>query len=168
MVSIPPEGAPSLRMADLAMTSAVFIINGPNLNLLGQREPETYGRQTLEDIADACRHLGGELGLDVRFLQSNSEGALVDAVQEAIAAGAAAIIINAAAYTHTSLAIADALRAFPGMIVEVHLSNIHRREAFRHHSFIAEVAEGTICGLGAQGYELALRAVRRHIDNQKA
>ncbi len=150
------------------MTSSVFIINGPNLNLLGRREPQTYGRQTLEDIAAACRRLGTELGLEVRFSQSNAEGALVEAVQEAITEGAAAIIINAAAYTHTSVAIADALRAFEGMIIEVHLSNIHRREAFRHHSFVSEVADGTICGLGAQGYELALRAVRRHLDNQQA
>jgi 3-dehydroquinate dehydratase-2 len=137
----------------------VYILNGPNLNLLGQREPETYGRVTLADIEAACRQLAGELGLDVEFRQKNGEGEIVSDIHDAIAAGAAGIIINAGAYTHTSIAIHDALRAFSGRIIEVHLSNTFAREPFRHRSFISPVAEGVIAGLGLQGYLLALRAL---------
>ncbi len=151
---------------DLRMAATVYIINGPNLNLLGMREPETYGRQSLEDLNRTCMARGAELGLEVACKQSNSEGGLVDAIQEAIRKHAAGIIINAAAYTHTSIAIHDALRAFDGVIIEVHLSNIHRRESFRHHSWISPVADGVIAGLGPHGYELALAAAQRLISHR--
>ncbi len=148
------------------MAATVYIINGPNLNLLGMREPDTYGRQTLEDLNRTCLARGAELGLEVECRQSNSEGGLVDAIQEAIRENAAAIVINAAAYTHTSIAVHDALRAFDGVIIEVHLSNIHRRESFRHHSWISPVADGVIAGLGMHGYELALAAAQRLIAHR--
>ncbi|HHN66748.1 MAG TPA: type II 3-dehydroquinate dehydratase [Thermopetrobacter sp.] len=141
------------------MAARVFIINGPNLNLLGVREPDTYGRATLDDIRAMCEKRAAALGLSLTFSQHNMEGALVEQIHAAIAADAAAIIINAGAYTHTSIAIHDALRAFAGLIVEVHLSNIQAREDFRHTSHIAPVADGIIMGLGAMGYELALQAV---------
>ena len=141
------------------MAGRVFIINGPNLNLLGVREPDTYGRTTLDDIRAMCEKRAAALDLALNFSQHNMEGALVEQIHAAIAADAAAIIINAGAYTHTSIAIHDALRAFDGMIVEVHLSNIHAREDFRRTSHIAPVADGIIMGLGALGYELALQAV---------
>ena len=140
------------------MTSTVFILNGPTLNLLGTREVEIYGATTLADIEAMSTAAAKKLGLSVDFRQSNHEGELVDWIQEA-AQKAAGIVINGAAYTHTSVAIHDALRAFEGPIVEVHLSNIFKREKFRHHSFVSEVADGVICGLGAQGYLLALDAV---------
>jgi len=140
------------------MTKPVYILNGPNLNLLGQRQPEIYGRETLADVAMACSELAEELGLTVRCLQSNHEGQLVDWVQEARAQGAA-IVINAGAYTHTSVAILDALNAFDGPVIEVHISNIHKREAFRHHSYISARADGVIVGCGTEGYLLALRRV---------
>ncbi len=136
----------------------VFVLNGPNLNLLGTREPEIYGRLTLEEIAAGCRETGRRLGLDIVFRQTNSEGELVTWIQEAIGE-AAALVINAAAYTHTSVAVLDALRAFSGPIVEVHLSNPHRREGFRARSYVSPVAEGVICGFGGTGYRLALEAV---------
>jgi len=140
------------------MTKPVYILNGPNLNLLGQRQPEIYGRETLADVAMACSELAEELGLTVRCLQSNHEGQLVDWVQEARAQGAA-VVINAGAYTHTSVAILDALNAFDGPVIEVHISNIHKREAFRHHSYISVRADGVIVGCGTEGYLLALRRV---------
>jgi len=140
------------------MTKPVYILNGPNLNLLGQRQPEIYGRETLADVAMACSELAEELGLTVRCLQSNHEGQLVDWVQEARAQGAA-VVINAGAYTHTSVAILDALNAFDGPVIEVHISNIHKREAFRHHSYISARADGVIVGCGTEGYLLALRRV---------
>jgi 3-dehydroquinate dehydratase-2 len=140
------------------MSKLIYILNGPNLNLLGQRQPEIYGRETLADVAAACEALAADLGVTVRCLQSNHEGQLVDWVQEARAA-AAAVIINAGAYTHTSVAILDALNAFEGPVIEVHISNIHKREAFRHHSFISGRADGVIVGCGTEGYLLALRRV---------
>jgi len=147
------------------MGQCVHILNGPNLNLLGRREPKIYGAASLDDIARACTQKAAALGLEVVFRQSNHEGGLVDFIQRAIADGAAGIIINAAAYTHTSVAIHDALKAFDGPVIEVHLSNIFRREDFRHHSFISPVADGVICGLGAQGYELALEALCAMTEN---
>ncbi len=133
----------------------IHILNGPNLNLLGSREPGIYGHQTLDDIARDCTALGGDLGLETVLQQSNHEGALVDMIQAArgLAAG---IIINPAAYTHTSVAILDALSAFEGPVIEVHLSNIHKRENFRRHSYVSARADAVIAGCGAQGYLLAL------------
>lgn len=136
----------------------VLVLNGPNLNLLGQREPEIYGRTTLADIAAACEAKAGALGLEVDFRQSSHEGTLVDWIHEA-RERAAGLILNAGAYTHTSIALHDALAAFSGPIVEVHLSNVFRRESFRHHSYISPVATGVICGFGADSYLLALDAV---------
>lgn len=141
-----------------AAAPTVLVLNGPNLNMLGTREPEIYGTTTLADIETMVKERARALHLAVDFRQSNLEGELVTWIQEGRLT-AAAIIINAAAYTHTSVAILDALQAFKGPIVEVHLSNIFRREAFRHHSFVSGVATGVICGLGAQGYLLALDAV---------
>lgn len=134
----------------------ILILNGPNLNLLGLRQPEIYGRETLEDVAARLRALAGELGLDIAFLQSNHEGHLVDRIQEA-RGESGGIIINPGAYSHTSIAILDALNAFEGPVLEVHISNIHKREAFRHHSYISLRAEGVIAGFGTEGYLLALR-----------
>jgi 3-dehydroquinate dehydratase II len=140
------------------MPKPIYILNGPNLNLLGSREPEIYGKQTLDDVAEACSALAEDLGLTIRFHQSNHEGALVDWVQEARHQGAA-IIINAGALTHTSIAILDALHAFDGPVIEVHISNIHAREAFRHHSHLSARANGVIVGCGTEGYLLALRRI---------
>jgi 3-dehydroquinate dehydratase-2 len=137
------------------MTS-IHILNGPNLNLLGLREPEIYGVQTLADVDKACTDLGAELGLTTVFRQSNHEGELVDWVQQA-RGEAFGIIINPAAFTHTSVALLDALKAYDGKVLEVHISNIHQRESFRHHSFISGRADGILAGLGTQGYLLALR-----------
>ncbi|WGV17614.1 type II 3-dehydroquinate dehydratase [Fuscovulum ytuae] len=142
------------------MAKPIFILNGPNLNLLGLRQPEIYGSQTLEDVAEACAALAEELGLAIRFQQSNHEGQLVDWIQEARVA-ASGIVINPGAYTHTSVAILDALNAFDGPVIEVHISNIHKREAFRHHSYVSLRAEGVIAGCGTDGYLLALRRMQR-------
>ncbi len=134
----------------------ILILNGPNLNLLGHRQPEVYGRETLADVVKACTALGRDLGLEVVAKQSNHEGALVDYIHAA-RDGAAGIIINPGAYSHTSVAILDALNAYDGPVLEVHISNIHKREAFRHHSYVSARAEGVIAGFGTEGYLLALR-----------
>lgn len=141
------------------MAKPIFILNGPNLNLLGLRQPEIYGRETLEDLADACGALAEDLGLAIRFHQSNHEGQIVDWIHEARGAGAG-IVINPGAYTHTSIAILDALNTFEGPVIEVHISNIHKREAFRHHSYVSLRAEGVIAGCGTEGYLLALRRIK--------
>ena len=138
------------------MPKPVYILNGPNLNLLGLRQPDIYGHETLADVARDCAALAAELGLTLRFLQSNHEGQLVDWIHEA-RTGGAGIIINPAAYTHTSVAILDALNAFDGPVLEVHISNVHKREAFRHHSYVSLRADGVIAGFGTEGYRLALR-----------
>ncbi len=138
------------------MPKPVYILNGPNLNLLGQRQPEIYGHESLADVGDACAALACDLHLTVRFHQSNHEGVLVDWIQEAREQGAG-IVINPGAFSHTSVAILDALNAFDGPVLEVHISNIHKREAFRHHSFVSQRAEGVIAGFGTEGYLLALR-----------
>lgn len=140
------------------MTRIIDILNGPNLNLLGQRQPEVYGRETLADVEAACAALAAELGVQVRFRQSNHEGQIVDWIHEARET-AAAIVINPAAYTHTSVAILDALKAFDGPVIEVHISNVHQRESFRHHSYVSLRADGVIAGCGTEGYLLALRRV---------
>jgi 3-dehydroquinate dehydratase-2 len=138
------------------MSKLVTLLNGPNLNLLGLRQPEIYGRETLEDVAAKVSDLGEELGLRIRALQSNHEGQLVDWIQESRGT-AAGIIVNPGAYSHTSVAILDALNAYDGPVLEVHISNIHKREAFRHHSFVSQRADGVIAGFGTEGYLLALR-----------
>ncbi len=137
---------------------SLLVLHGPNLNLLGTREPEVYGRQTLADIDAALAAQAQAAGVALVSFQSNHEGALVDRIQAAARDGTRFILINPAAYTHTSVAIRDALAAVAIPFIEVHLSNIHRREAFRQHSYLSELAEGVICGLGAQGYSLALQA----------
>ncbi|PTE22739.1 type II 3-dehydroquinate dehydratase [Cereibacter changlensis JA139] len=139
------------------MPRTIFILNGPNLNLLGQRQPEIYGRETLADVEAATTALCATLGLTPRFFQSNHEGVLIDTIQEARQA-AEGIVINPGALSHTSVALLDALNAFDGPVIEVHISNIHKRESFRHHSYVSLRAEGVIAGLGTEGY---LAAVRR-------
>ena len=136
----------------------VLVLNGPNLNLLGTREPEVYGTDTLADVERLCAQTAAGLGLAVDCRQSNSEGGLIDAVQEA-RTGHAAIVINPAGYSHTSVALRDALAAVDLPVVEVHISNVHRREEFRRHSFVSGVADGVIVGCGTQGYALALTRV---------
>lgn len=138
------------------MTKPIYVLNGPNLNLLGLRQPEIYGHETLADVAAQLAALADQLQVQVHCAQSNHEGQLVDWIQEA-RQSAAGIIINPGAYSHTSVAILDALNAFEGPVLEVHISNIHRREAFRHHSFVSGRAEGVIAGFGTEGYSLALR-----------
>ena len=141
----------------------VLVLNGPNLNMLGKRQPDIYGRETLADIEAACRAEAKGLDLALDFFQSNHEGALVDRIQQAREANSG-IIINAGAYTHTSVALLDALNAAEKPVIEVHLSNIYKREEFRHHSYISPVAVGVICGFGSQGYLLALRAMARLVS----
>lgn len=140
------------------MRNLVFILNGPNLNLLGKRQPEIYGHTTLADVEAECETLARELGLDIRFHQSNREYELIDWIHEAREI-ASAIVMNPAAFTHTSVAILDALNAFEGPVFEVHISNVHQREAFRHHSYVSLRANGVIAGFGTDGYALALRRV---------
>ena len=137
----------------------ILVLQGPNLNLLGDREPEVYGTTTLADIHAELTQLAVAQGVELKALQSNYEGELIDAIHQARSDGTVAIIINPAALTHTSVALLDALNAFSGRVIEVHLSQIHRREAFRHHSYVAQRADGILMGLGAQGYTLALQAV---------
>jgi 3-dehydroquinate dehydratase-2 len=136
----------------------ILVIHGPNLNMLGRREPDTYGYTTLADIDAELKKLGTQLGLKVSTFQSNQEGVIVDTIQKA-EGKLAGLVINPAAYTHTSIAIRDALILLAVPIIEVHISNIHRREPFRHHSYMADVATGQIVGLGVNGYYLALRAM---------
>jgi 3-dehydroquinate dehydratase-2 len=145
------------------MSRLVFVLNGPNLNLLGKRQPEIYGRETLADVAADCEAEASRLGLTLRFHQSNREHELIDWVHEArdIAGG---LVINPAAFTHTSVALLDALNAFEGPVLEVHISNVHRRESFRHHSYVSLRAEGVIAGFGTQGYALALTRMARLLD----
>jgi 3-dehydroquinate dehydratase-2 len=148
------------------MSRLVFILNGPNLNLLGKRQPQIYGHETLADVEKDCRALAKELKLDIRFHQSNREYEIIDWIHEAreIAGG---IVINPGAFTHTSVAILDALNTFDNPIIEVHISNIHKREPFRHHSYVSGVASGVIAGFGTQGYQLALRHMAHLIDTAK-
>jgi 3-dehydroquinate dehydratase-2 len=138
------------------MSTLIYVLNGPNLNLLGKRQPEIYGHDTLDDVAKSCTDVAVELGLESKFLQSNWEGQIVDWIHEARET-AAGIIINPAALTHTSVAVLDALIAFDGPVLEVHISNVHKRESFRHHSYVSLRADGVIAGFGTQGYALAMR-----------
>jgi 3-dehydroquinate dehydratase II len=145
------------------MARIVYVLNGPNLNLLGQRQPEIYGRESLADIAAACEAVAERLGLTIRFHQSNAEHALIDWIHDARTT-AAGIVINPAAYTHTSVAIRDALAACDIPVIEVHLSNVHARETFRRHSYVSPVAKAVIAGCGAQGYDFALMRLARLLD----
>ncbi len=150
----------------MAKAPSVLLLNGPNLNLLGTREPEVYGHATLADIEAMCRVRAGELGLELDCRQSNHEGRLLDWIQEA-GGTHDAIVLNPGAYSHTSIAIPDALKAVGLPVVELHLSNIHKREPFRQKSYVSAVAEGVICGFGAQGYVLALEAVAQLLSTRR-
>ncbi|EFL89553.1 type II 3-dehydroquinate dehydratase [Ahrensia sp. R2A130] len=138
------------------MSSRIVILNGPNLNLLGLRQPEIYGHDTLDDVARNCSDLASKHGLETELFQTNHEGELVEMIHAA-RNDAAGIIINPGAFSHTSIAVLDALMAFDGPVLEVHISNIHKRETFRHHSYVSGRAEGVIAGFGVQGYELAVQ-----------
>jgi 3-dehydroquinate dehydratase II len=142
------------------MSRLVHILNGPNLNLLGKRQPEVYGRETMADVETACRKLAKAEQLEIKFDQSNREYEIIDWIHAARDT-AAAIIINPGAFTHTSIAILDALNAFDGIVVEVHISQVHKRESFRHHSYVSHRADAVMAGFGTQGYELALLRVAR-------
>jgi 3-dehydroquinate dehydratase-2 len=142
-------------MEVIAMTHTILVLNGPNLNMLGSREPATYGRETLTDIADLCERTAASHDMQIEFRQTNHEGELIDWIHQS-RGRCAGIVINPAAWTHTSLAIRDALSAAELPVIEVHLSNVHTREEFRHHSFVSAVAVGVICGMGTNGYRLAL------------
>jgi 3-dehydroquinate dehydratase-2 len=144
----------------------VFILNGPNLNLLGKRQPEIYGHETLADVEAGCRRLAEELGLEIRFHQSNAEFQLIDWIHEAREA-AAALIINPAAFTHYSIAIMDALKMCACPVLEVHISNVHQREAFRHHSYVSLAATAVMAGFGTHGYQLALRHAAHLLAEKK-
>lgn len=149
------------------MATTIYVLNGPNLNLLGTREPEIYGRATLKDVEAMCRDAGGRHGFAIEFHQSNHEGALVDLIQEARAKKAAGIIINPAGYTTTSVAILDALLAVDIPTIEVHISNIHARDEFRRHSYVSRVAKAVICGFGVNGYVLAIDGLAAMLTSSK-
>jgi 3-dehydroquinate dehydratase-2 len=144
--------------------ATILVLHGPNLNLLGEREPQVYGSTTLADINQSLQLLASERQHHLLTMQSNAEYELIERIQEARHEGVNFIIINPAAFTHTSVALRDALAAVAIPFIEIHLSNIHQREAFRHHSYFSDLAEGVICGLGAQGYELALTAAMKQLD----
>jgi 3-dehydroquinate dehydratase II len=148
------------------MTRLVYILNGPNLNLLGKRQPHIYGAETMADVERDCRALASELRMDIRFHQSNREYELIDWIHEARET-AAAIVINPGAFTHTSIAILDALNTFDGTVVEVHISQVHKREAFRHHSYVSHRADAVLAGAGTLGYQLGLRRIAQLLDAPK-
>ncbi len=148
------------------MAPKILVLNGPNLNILGAREPDVYGHETMAEIEAACAKRASALGLTVEFRQSNSEGELVDWIQGA-RNGYAGLIVNAGAYTHTSVALLDALLACDVPVIEVHLSNIFQREDFRHHSYVSKAARGLICGFGGFGYEMALDAAARMLETTR-
>lgn len=147
----------------MANTKNILILNGPNLNMLGTRQPEVYGHTTLDDIENECQDVAGELNLSIDFRQTNHEGELVEWIQSARGT-AQGLIINAGAFTHTSVALLDALLALEIPVIEVHLSNIYKRESFRHHSYVSQAATGMICGLGPVGYTLALEALANQLN----
>jgi 3-dehydroquinate dehydratase-2 len=158
-----PASAAKMPKTKTTAQASVLVLHGPNLNLLGSREPEIYGRESLQAINERLRSRGAEAGVEVQCFQSNHEGALVERVQAARDEGVGFIVINPAAYTHTSVALRDALAAVGIPFIEVHLSNVHAREPFRSRSFFADVAVGTICGLGSQGYDAALAYALRSL-----
>ena len=149
------------------MSRLVYVLNGPNLNLLGKRQPHIYGHETMADVERDCRKLAEELKLELRFHQSNREYEIIDWIHEARET-AGGIVINPAAFTHTSVAILDALNTFEAPVIECHISNVHKREAFRHHSYVSLRADGVIAGFGTQGYLLSLRRVAKLADERKA
>ncbi len=149
------------------MSRLVYVLNGPNLNLLGKRQPHIYGHETLADVERDCRTLAEELKLELRFHQSNREYELIDWIHEAREDGAG-IVINPAAFTHTSVALLDALNTFEGPVIECHISQVHKREAFRHHSYVSMRSDGVIAGFGTQGYQLGLRRIAKLIDEKAA
>jgi 3-dehydroquinate dehydratase-2 len=148
------------------MSRLVYLLNGPNLNLLGKRQPAIYGHETLADVESECRAVAAELRLEIEFRQSNAEHQLIDWIHEA-RERAGGLVINPAAFTHTSIAILDALATCEFPIIEVHISNVHNREAFRHHSYVSTIASGVIAGFGTQGYPLALQRIARLMDEKK-
>lgn len=145
----------------MSARQTVVVLNGPNLNLLGEREPDVYGHETLADVEALCRNRAGELEWDLDFRQTNHEGVMIDAIHE-VRASAVGVVVNAGGWTHTSVAIRDALAAVRGPVVEVHISDVHAREEFRHHSYISDVSAEVIVGRGVRGYVDAIDAVRRH------
>lgn len=149
------------------MSRLVYVLNGPNLNLLGKRQPHIYGHETLADVERDCRKLAEELKLELRFHQSNREYELIDWIHEA-REEAGGIVINPAAFTHTSVALLDALNTFEGPVIECHISQVHKREAFRHHSYVSLRSDGVIAGFGTQGYQLGLRRIAKLIDDKAA
>lgn len=149
------------------MSRLVYVLNGPNLNLLGKRQPHIYGHETLADVERDCRGLAEELGLTLRFHQSNREYELIDWIHEA-REEAGGIVINPAAFTHTSVALLDALNTFEGPVIECHISQVHKRESFRHHSYVSLRSDGVIAGFGTQGYQLGLRRIAKLIEDQAA
>lgn len=153
-------------MPNPTSNKSVLVINGPNLNLLGTREPEVYGKTTLDDITQKLQNQAANLGISLDSYQSNHEGELIDRVQKAKKDGVGFIIINPGGFTHTSVALRDALAGVAIPFIEVHLSNIHQREEFRKHSYFSDLAIGVICGLGAKGYELALAAIQEKITSK--
>jgi 3-dehydroquinate dehydratase II len=166
LAALPSHVISGEQTRELALPT-VFVLNGPNLNLLGVRDPAVYGRDTLADIEARCLARAAALDLRIDFRQTNHEGQLVDWIQEA-RESADGIVLNAGALTHTSVAVLDALSVAGQPVIEVHLSNIFRRERFRHHSYVSLAATGVICGLGAHGYELALEAVANLIEDEAA
>lgn len=148
------------------MTKTLYVLNGPNLNLLGTREPDIYGHATLADVEQLCRNSAARFGLAVEFRQSNHEGGIIDAIHDAARNGAAGIVINPAGYTTTSVAILDAIKAISIPTVEVHISNIHAREEFRHQSYVSRAARAVICGFGVEGYALAVVGLATMIGAQ--
>ena len=148
------------------MSRLVFVLNGPNLNLLGKRQPHIYGHETLANVESDCRALAKQLKLELRFYQSNREYELIDWIHEARET-AGGIVINPAAFTHTSVALLDALNTFDALVIEVHISQVHKREAFRHHSYVSLRSDAVLAGFGTQGYQLALSRIARLIDEKK-
>jgi 3-dehydroquinate dehydratase-2 len=149
------------------MANTIYVLNGPNLNLLGKREPEKYGHATLDDVEALCRTAAKAHGFEIEFRQSNKEGEIVDFIQEAGKKGAAGIVINPAGYTTTSIAILDAILGVNLPTIEVHITNIHARESFRHNSYISKAARGVICGLGIEGYALAINGLASLLKKKK-